>query len=83
VGGAADIESREIAPFLTSSEKSTDRPLELYMDAALAERILANASRERMLIRAYNLEDPRSSDLRTRIGPLSPSRQSYFLTVKP
>jgi hypothetical protein len=36
-----------------------------------------------MLVRIYDLEDPRATDIRPLVGPLPKGRRIYLLTLKP
>ena len=73
--------SREIEPYLSMS--GDGRPAHVIVDSALRAKIDASADGERMLVRIYDLEDPRAADIRPLVGPLPKGRRIYLLTLKP
>jgi len=73
--------SREIEPYLSMS--GDRRPSHVILDSALKARIDASADGERMLVRIYDLEDPRAADIRPLVGSLPKGRRVYLLTLKP
>jgi len=73
--------SREIEPYLSLS--GDRRPSHVILDSALKARIDASKDDERMLVRIYDLEDPRAADIRPLVGPLPTGRRIYLLTLKP
>ena len=72
--------SREIGPYLSLS--GDGRPSHVVLDSALKAKIDASGD-ERMLVRIYDLEDPRAGDIRPLVGPLPKGRRIYLLTLKP
>ena len=75
------VASREIEPYLSMS--GDGRPAHVIVDSALKAKIEASAGSERMLVRIYDLEDPRAADIRPLVGPLPKGRRIYLLTLKP
>jgi len=73
--------SREIEPYLSMS--GDGRPAHVIVDSALKAKIDASADGERMLVRIYDLEDPRAADIRPLVGQLPKGRRIYLLTLKP
>ncbi|MGZ5910390.1 MAG: hypothetical protein ACXWLB_10990 [Reyranella sp.] len=73
--------SREIEPYLSMS--GDGRPAHVIVDSALKAKIDAGGDSERMLVRVYDLEDPRAADIRPLVGPLPKGRRIYLLTLKP
>jgi hypothetical protein len=73
--------SREIEPYLSMS--GDGRPAHVIVDSALKAKIDASADGERMLVRIYDLEDPRTADIRPLVGSLPKGRRIYLLTLKP
>jgi hypothetical protein len=73
--------SREIEPYLSMS--GDGRPAQVIVDSALRAKIDAAVDGERMLVRIYDLEDPRTADIRPLLGPLPKGRRIYLLTLKP
>jgi hypothetical protein len=72
--------SREIEPYLSLS--GDGRPSHVILDSALKAKIDASGD-ERMLVRIYDLEDPRTADIRPLVGSLPKGRRIYLLTLKP
>ena len=73
--------SREIEPYLSMS--GDGRPVHVIVDSALKAKIDASGDAERMLVRIYDLEDPRTADIRPLVGQLPKGRRIYLLTLKP
>lgn len=73
--------SREIEPYLSLS--GDGRPAHVIVDNALKAKIDASTGGERMLVRIYDLEDPRAADIRPLVGPMPKGRRIYLLTLKP
>ncbi|CAN5895214.1 hypothetical protein BH11PSE3_BH11PSE3_15720 [soil metagenome] len=73
--------SREIEPYLSMS--GDGRPSQVVVDSVLRARIEASADNARMPVRIYDLEDPRSADLRPLVGAPPKGRRLYLLTIKP
>jgi hypothetical protein len=73
--------SREIEPYLSMS--GDGRPAHVIVDSALKAKIDTSGDSERMLVRIYDLEDPRAADIRPLVGPLPKGRRIYLLTLKP
>jgi hypothetical protein len=73
--------SREIEPYLSMT--GDGRPSHVIVDSALKAKIDASAGSERMLVRIYDLEDPRTADIRPLVGSLPKGRRIYLLTLKP
>jgi|GEM_PF-3038396 hypothetical protein len=73
--------SREIEPYL--SMNGDGRPAHVIVDSALKAKIDASADGERMLVRIYDLDDPRTADIRPLVGQLPKGRRIYLLTLKP
>jgi hypothetical protein len=78
---ARSAASREIEPYLSLS--GDRRPSHVILDSGLKARIDASKDDERMLVRIYDLEDPRAADIRPLVGPLPTGRRVYLLTLKP
>jgi hypothetical protein len=73
--------SREIEPYLSMT--GDGRPSHVIVDSALKAKIDASGDGERMLVRVYDLEDPRAADIRPLVGQLPKGRRIYLLTLKP
>lgn len=75
--------SREIEPYLPKAGGDGARPLYVVIDSALKQRVEADAGRDRMSVRIYNLEDPRAAEIRSLIGARPDGARAYLLTRKP
>jgi hypothetical protein len=73
----------QFKPYLPSAGQDDHRPVALFVDAALKERVDAGDGRDRMAVRIYDLEDPRAADIRSLAGALPDGARSYLLTLKP
>jgi hypothetical protein len=60
----------EIEPYLPKSTTASDQPTRLVIDAALKEKLEANDGRPQMMVRLYDLRDPRTANIRQIAGPL-------------
>jgi hypothetical protein len=78
-GSSQAAAAREISPYLTNAS----RPLYVVVDAALKRRLETAAGEDRVPVRIYDLDDPRSSNVRSLVGPIPAGRQAYLLSVKP
>ena len=74
--------SREIERYVLGTGESADRSIRLIVDSSLKQR-LDTADRDRTLVRVYDLDDPRSADVRSLIGLPPGSERAFLLTVKP
>jgi hypothetical protein len=74
--------AREIERHVLGTGMSADRPIRVIVDSSLRQRIDA-ADRDRMPVRVYDLNDPRSADIRRLVGLPAASERAYFLTVRP
>jgi hypothetical protein len=81
-GQAKNATSREIERYALGTGEATDRPVRMIVDAALKQR-LETADRDRTVVRVYDLNDPRSADVRNIVGPLPGNERAYLLTVRP
>jgi hypothetical protein len=78
-GGAAP----ELEPYLPKSSDAGDQPARVIIDAALKEKLEASDGRPQMMVRLYDLKDPRTANIREISGPLPDGERQYLLTVKP
>lgn len=74
--------SREIERHVLGTGETADRPVRVIVDSSLKQR-LDTADRDRMLVRVYDLGDPRSADIRRLVGLPSGNERAFLLTVKP
>ena len=73
--------SREIERYVLAGE-TTDRPVRVIVDSSLKQRI-DTADRDRLPVRVYDLNDPRSTDVRSLVGLPPGSERAFLLTVRP
>jgi hypothetical protein len=74
--------SSEIERHILGGGVSADRPVRVIVDSSLRQRIDA-ADRDRMPVRVYDLNDPRSADIRRLVGLPPANERAYLLTVRP
>jgi hypothetical protein len=74
--------SREIERYVLGGGGTADRPVRVVVDTALKQR-LDTADRDRMLVRVYDLGDPRSADVRSLVGLPPGNERALLLTIKP
>ena len=74
--------SREIERYVLGTGETADRPVRVIVDSSLKQRI-DTADRDRMLVRVYDLNDPRSADVRSLVGLPPGNERAFLLTVRP
>jgi len=74
--------ARELERYVLGAGETADRPIRVIVDSSLRQRIDA-ADRDRMPVRVYDLNDPRSADIRRLVGLPVANQRAYFLTVRP
>ena len=72
----------QIERYVLGTGETTDRPIRVIVDSSLKQRI-DTADRDRMLVRVYDLGDPRSTDIRSLVGLSPGSERAFLLTVRP
>jgi hypothetical protein len=72
----------EIERYLPGANETAARPLRVIVDSSLRQR-LDTTDRDRMLVRVYDLGDPRSADVRNLVGLPPGNERAYLLTVRP
>ena len=78
-GSAQAAAVREIEPYLPNAKQ----PLYVIVDSTLRQRLDTDAGRDRLSVRLYDLNDPRTSDIRSLVGTVPEGRHAYLVTVKP
>jgi hypothetical protein len=81
-GQSKSAASSEIERHILGAGVTADRPVRVIVDSSLRQRIDA-ADRDRMPVRVYDLNDPRSADIRRLVGLPPASERAYLLTVRP
>jgi hypothetical protein len=74
--------SGEIERFVLGAGETADRPVRVIVDSSLKQRI-DTADRDRMLVRVYDLNDPRSADVRSLVGLPPGNERAFLLTARP
>jgi hypothetical protein len=74
--------ARELERYVLGAGETADRPIRVIVDSSLRQRIDA-ADRDRMPVRVYDLNDPRSADIKRLVGLPAANERAYFLTVRP
>jgi hypothetical protein len=74
--------SREIEGYVLGTDKTAGRAVRVIVDSSLKQR-LDTADRDRMMVRVYDLNDPRSTDVRNLVGLTPGNEPAYLLTVRP
>jgi hypothetical protein len=81
-GQSKSAASGEIERHILGAGVTTDRPTRVIVDSSLRQRI-DTADRDRMPVRVYDLNDPRSADIRRLVGLPPGNERAYLLTVRP
>jgi hypothetical protein len=79
-GSGADA-VRALLPYLPGTTPSAAPPPRVVLDAALQQRVEA-ATTDRLMVRIYDLADPRAADIRKLLGATAEGR-TWLLTLKP
>lgn len=82
IGQPKRTTSREIEGYVLGTDKTADRAIRVIVDSSLKQR-LDTADRDRMMVRVYDLNDPRSTDVRNLVGQPPGNEPAYLLTVRP
>jgi len=81
-GQAKRATSREIERYVLSAGETADNPIQVIVDSSLKQRV-DTSDRDRMLVRVYDLNDPRSGNLKSLVGLSSGNKRAFLLTVRP
>jgi hypothetical protein len=81
-GQPTSTTAREIERHVLGTGETADRPIRVIVDSALKQRIDTD-NRDRMLVRIYDLADPRSADVRNLVGLLPANERAFLLTIRP
>ncbi len=74
--------AREIERHVLGTGETADRPIRLIVDSSLKQKIDTD-DRDRMLVRVYDLGDPRSADVRNLVSLPPAHERAFLLTVRP
>lgn len=81
-GQPGSAAAREIERQLLGAGERTDRTVRVIVDSSLKQRIDA-ADRDRLPVRVYDLDDPRSAEIRSLVGLPAGSERAFLLTIRP
>jgi len=81
-GQAKSATSREIERYVLGAGETADHPVRVIVDSSLKQR-LDTADRDQMLVRVYDLGDPRSADVRSLVGLPPGNERAFLITVRP
>lgn len=81
-GQASGATSREIERYILGTGEAADRPIRVIVDSTLKQR-LDTANQDRMPVRVYDLNDPRSADIKGLVGAPPGNDRAFLLTVRP
>jgi hypothetical protein len=74
--------AREIERHVLGTGETADRPIRVIVDSSLKQRIDTD-DRDRMLVRVYDLGDPRSAEVRNLVSLPPANERAFLLTVRP
>ncbi len=81
-GQAKSAASSEVERYVLGAGQTADHPIQVIVDSALKQR-LDTTDRDRTLVRVYDLNDPRSANVRSLVGLPPGSKRAFLLTVRP
>jgi hypothetical protein len=81
-GQAKSETSSEIERYVLGGRQTVDHPIQVIVDSSLKQRI-DTSDRDRLLVRVYDLNDPRSADVKSLVGLPSGNKHAFLLTVRP
>lgn len=81
-GQAKSATSNEVERYVLGAGQTTAHPIQVIVDSSLKQRLDAS-DRDRMLVRVYDLNDPRSANVKSLVGLPPGNKRAFLLTVKP
>jgi hypothetical protein len=81
-GQAKSATSREVERYVLGAGQTVDHPIQVIVDSSLKQR-LDTTDRDRMLVRIYDLNDPRSANVKSLVGLPPGNKRAFLLTVRP
>jgi hypothetical protein len=81
-GLAKSATSREVEGYVFGAGQTVDHPIQVIVDSSLKQR-LDTTDRDRMLVRVYDLNDPRSANVKSLVGLPLGNKRAFLLTVRP
>ena len=81
-GQAKSATSNEVERYVLGAGQTAAHPIQVIVDSSLKQRLDAS-DRDRMLVRVYDLNDPRSANVKSLVGLPPGNKRAFLLTVKP
>jgi hypothetical protein len=81
-GQAKSATSSEVERYVLGAGQTADHPIQVIVDSSLKQRLDAS-DRDRMLVRVYDLNDPRSANVKSLVGLPPGNKRAFLLTVRP
>lgn len=81
-GQAKSATSSDVERYVLGAGQTADHPIQVIVDSSLKQRLDAS-DRDRMLVRVYDLNDPRSANVKNLVGLPPGNKRAFLLTVKP
>jgi len=81
-GQAKSATSSEVERYVLGAGQTADHPIQVIVDSSLKQRLNAS-DRDRMLVRVYDLNDPRSANVKSLVGLSPGNKRAFLLTIRP
>jgi len=81
-GQAKSATSSEVERYVLGAGQTADHPIQVIVDSSLKQRLDAS-DRDRMLVRVYDLNDPRSANVKSLVGLPPGNKRAFLLTIRP
>jgi len=81
-GQAKSATSSEVERYVLGAGQTVDHPIQVIVDSSLKQRLDAS-DRDRMLVRVYDLNDPRSANVKSLVGLSPGNKRAFLLTIRP
>jgi len=81
-GQAKSATSNEVERYVLGAGQTVDHPIQVIVDSSLKQRLNAS-DRDRMLVRVYDLNDPRSANVKSLVGLPPGNKRAFLLTIRP
>jgi hypothetical protein len=81
-GQAKSATSSEVERYVLGAGQTADHPIQVIVDSSVKQRLDAS-DRDRMLVRVYDLNDPRSANVKSLVGLPPGNKRAFLFTVKP
>jgi hypothetical protein len=81
-GQARSATSSEVERYVLGPGQTADHPIQMIVDTSLKQRLDAT-DRDQMPVRVYDLNDPRSANVKSLVGLPPGNKRAFLLTVRP